>query len=95
MDHDEELRTLQKAADLKVRQIYVVDANTGMIRLTKTGKSECSARFAKAGINIHEIKTLEQLKSAWARSQWVELDEIRTMVKGHPELETALLKILN
>jgi hypothetical protein len=95
MNNDEELRALQEQADLKVRQFYVVDANTGTIRLTKTGMSECAARFAKAGINIHEITTLEQLKSAWARSQWVELDEIRTMVQGHPALETALAKILN
>lgn len=91
---DDDMKPHEERADLEVRQCYVEDVATGNIRFTKNGISECSARFAKSGININSIQTKAQLKVIWTRSEWVVLDDLRKMVAGHPEFEMALSNIL-
>lgn len=75
---------------MSVRNCFVEDACTGSIRFTKTGYQRYGARFAKAGIDINQILTREQFRQACKASQWVLMDEIRQMVRGHKELEMAL-----
>lgn len=73
-----------------MRQADTTDASTGSIRFTKTGYEQYGARFATAGIDINRVVTREQFRQACKASQWVLMDEIRQMVRGHKELEIAL-----
>lgn len=91
----DDMKPNEDRAHLKVGQGYVEDVTTGTIRFTQTGRFEYTARFGKAGIDINTIHTMVQLKAAWARSEWVVIDELRQMVAGHPEFERALTNILS
>lgn len=75
---------------MNVRNCFVADTSTGSIRFTKNGYKQYGVRFAKAGIDINRILTREQFRQACKVSQWVLMDEIRQMVRGHKELEMVL-----
>ena len=89
-----DMKLYEDRAALEVGQCYVEDLSTGRVRFTQKGRTEYTSRFGKAGIDINTIHTMAQLKSAWDRSQWVGIEEIRNMVAGHPELEKVLAPIL-
>lgn len=93
MSANDPLKFLKAQAQLENRRCWVEDSATGRIHFTRTGLAKYGPVFAKAGITIQTIRTFDQLKDAWARSQWVEIDELRKMVAGHPELEQALAPI--
>lgn len=88
--NDYDTNTVSTDCETAFKQDFVEDAATGRIRFNAKGFAEYGPRFAKAGIDINQIKTLGQLKDACARSDDVLAAEIREMVKGHKELEEIL-----
>lgn len=90
----DELKPYEERAEREWRRSYVEDLASGTIRLTQQGRSDYGKRFAKVGVNIDGIRTMAQFKAALAKSEWVIIEELRTMVAGHPELEHALTPII-
>ena len=72
------------------RQCFIENPVTGEIRFTRKGFAKYGARFARAGIDINQIRTRAALTDACNRSQWVFVEELFAMVKGHRELEDVL-----
>ncbi|HSD60471.1 MAG TPA: hypothetical protein VLC55_06410 [Burkholderiales bacterium] len=89
LTHDQ-LATLSSESEKDFRECFIEDAANGQIRFTAKGFAAYGPRFAKAGIDIHQIRTREELREACARSAWVFAEELREMVKGHKELEMIL-----
>lgn len=87
---NEQLASLSPESETEFRQRFVKDPRTGTIRFTRKGFAEYGPRFAKAGIDINQIRTSESLREACTQSEWVVFEEIRQMVKGHKELELVL-----
>lgn len=81
---------LSDASETAFRQCFVEDPATGTIRLTRKGHAEYGRIFAQAGIDIHTIRTRAALRQACRDSEWVVIEELRQMVKGHKEIEVAL-----
>jgi hypothetical protein len=73
--------------DREVAQFVIKDATSDAIRFTPSGLKEYRARFAKAGIDIRNIKTHAAFKDACRASNGVWVEELRALVKGHPVLE--------
>jgi hypothetical protein len=86
----EQLASLSPQSEKEFRQCFIEDPVSREIRFTPKGFAEYGARFAKAGIDINQIRTLGQLRDAVIRSEWVFIDELREMVKGHKEIEDAI-----
>ena len=49
---------------MQPRQLYVLDLDTGRIRLTSAGVERYRARFARAGCPVENIRTLADLERA-------------------------------
>jgi hypothetical protein len=81
---------LSAESEIDFKRCFFEDARTGHIRFTAKGFAQFGPRFAKAGIDINQIKSREQLREACTRSEWVWAEELRALVKGHPELEEIL-----
>lgn len=77
-------------SETQFRQCFIEDPASGRVGFTRKGHAEYAARFAKAGIDIHQIRTRDEFRQACMRSEWVLFQEIRQMVKGHTELEMVL-----
>jgi hypothetical protein len=86
----DQLATLSLESEREFRQCFVEDSTNGRIRFTSKGVAGYGPRFAKAGIDIHQICTRDELREACTRSAWVFAEELREMVKGHNELELIL-----
>ena len=71
-------------------ECFVEDPKTGRIRFTAKGLGAFRSQFARAGIDIRRIRTRDELRAACWRSEYVFVDDLRQMVKGHTELEEAL-----
>jgi hypothetical protein len=81
---------LSAKSEIDFKRCFVEDAATGRIRFTSTGFAQFGPRFAKAGIDINQVKTRTLLRDACIRSEWVWAEELRSLVKDHPELEEIL-----
>ena len=90
MPTDAELARLPPETEIEFRQKFVEDPQSRRIRFTAKGFAEYGCRFAKAGIDINNIKTRDAFRAACISSQWVLFEDIRKMVRGHKELELAL-----
>ena len=86
----EQLASLSPESETAFRQCFIEDPVSHDIRFTAKGFAEYGARFAKAGIDINQIRNRAQLTDAVIRSEWVFIDELREMVKGHKEIEDAI-----
>ena len=84
------LSTLSPESERAFRETFLEDPSTGRIRLTRTGHAAYGARFARAGIDIDQVRTRTALREACIRSEWVVYEEIRRLVKGHKVLEAIL-----
>ena len=84
------LSELSAESERAFRATFVEDPATGRIRLTRTGRTAYGTRFARAGIDIDQVRTRAALRAACIRSEWVVYEEIRTLVKGHKALEEIL-----
>ncbi len=71
-------------------ECFVEDSETGRIRFTRKGLAIFRSQFARAGIDIRDIRTRDELRTACRRSEHVFVDDLRQMVKGHTELENVL-----
>lgn len=85
-----QLATLSPESEQAFKECFVEDFSTGQIRFTRKGFAEYGGRFAKAGIDINRIRNREQFRQAVIASEWVFIDELREMVKGHKEIEDVL-----
>ena len=72
------------------RECFVEDATTGQIRFTAKGLATYRSQFGRAGIDITRIRRRDELRAACIRSEYVFVDDLRKMVKGHTELEEVL-----
>jgi len=88
---DQDLRTAcASEAARDFHECFLEEATTGRIRWTAKGRAVFGAQFARAGIDIRHIRTREELRTACRRSERVFVDDLRSMVKGHTELERML-----
>ena len=67
----------------------------GKITFTRSGYSKYALRFAKAGIDIAQIDTAEDLGRACDDSRWVLIDEIRGLIWTEDELKHVVRLILS
>jgi hypothetical protein len=88
--NDYDLSQLSPESEIDFKRCFVEDAATAKIRFTAKGFAVYGPRFAKAGIDINQIKNRDQLRDACVRSEDVWANDIREMVKGHKELEEIL-----
>jgi len=84
-----QLKHLSPESQKAFRQCFIENPLNGEIRFTRKGFARYGARFAKAGIDINQIRTRAALTDACNRSQWVFVEAF-SMVKGHRELEDVL-----
>ena len=68
---------------MNTRQIFIQDSITKQIRLTKAGIAQYGARFARAGFQPNQIKTVEIFKMAIDASFASEMEALAATVKGH------------
>ena len=61
---------------MQTRQLYLLDVDTGRIRLTGAGVARYGARFARAGHTVENIRTLADLERAVDETFQKELGEI-------------------
>jgi hypothetical protein len=85
-----QLSSLSPESETAFRQRFIEDPVSHEIRFTPKGFAEYGARFAKAGIDINQIRNRGQMRDAVVRSEWVFIEELREMVKGHKEIEDAI-----
>ena len=88
--HPDVVAGLSAESEREFRSAFVEDVRSGRLRLTSTGRSAYGPRFARAGVNISEVRTRAALREACIRSEWVVYEEIRTLVEGHKALEAIL-----
>ncbi|MEW8046618.1 MAG: hypothetical protein AB2805_09020 [Candidatus Thiodiazotropha sp.] len=67
---------------MDARQLYIQDPSSNRIRLTKAGLERYAARFAKAGYQANNIKTLEELRNAIDASFNHEMAKLATTARG-------------
>ena len=84
------LAKLSPESEKAFRECFVEDPVTGQIRFTAKGRAEYSSQFGRAGIDIGYIRTREEFRAACIRSEYVFVEDLRQMVKGHTELEGVL-----
>ena len=84
------LASLTAEEELQFQQAFIEDPKTGRIRFTTKGFAEYGQRFAKAGIDINQVRTRDAFRTASIKSECVVWEEIRELVKGHKELEEVL-----
>ena len=84
------LAKLSPESEKEFRECFVEDPATGHIRFTTKGRAEYRLQFARAGFDIRRIRTREEFRSACIRSEYVFVEDLRQMVKGHTELEGVL-----
>ena len=66
-----------------MRQIYIQDPITQQIRLTQVGIEKYGARFARAGFQASQIRTVEAFKAAVDASFTNEMVSLATTAKGN------------
>jgi hypothetical protein len=84
------LAKLSPESEKEFRECFIEDPATGHIRFTIKGRAEYRSQFGRAGIDIRRIRTREEFRSACIRSEYVFVEDLRRMVKGHTELEGVL-----
>lgn len=88
--HPSVVAGLSAASEREFRSAFVEEVRTGRIRITRTGRTAYGTRFARAGIDIDQVRTRAALREACIQSEWVVYEEIRTLVEGHKALEAIL-----
>jgi hypothetical protein len=86
----DQLKYLSPESQKAFRQCFIENPASGEIRFTRKGFAKYGARFAKAGIDINQIRSRAALTEACSRSQWVFVEELFATVKGSRELEDIL-----
>ena len=84
------LAKLSPESERDFRECFIEDRCTGHIRFTTKGRAEYRSQFARAGIDIGRIRTRDDFRAACIRSEYVFVEDLRQMVKGHTELEEVL-----
>ena len=74
-------------------ECFIEDPATGRMRFTAKGLAAFRSQFARAGIDIRRIRSRDELRAACIRSEYVFVDDLRQMVKGHTELEAVLKSV--
>ncbi|HRE08988.1 MAG TPA: hypothetical protein PKX00_25440 [Opitutaceae bacterium] len=70
---------------------FLCDPATGRLRFTATGRRMLGPRFARAGIDLQTLKTLEQARAAAAEVAHQELMALAAELKGRdPALDAAM-----
>lgn len=73
---------------------FLLDPATGRLRFTATGRQVLGPRFARAGIHLQTLKTLEQARAAAAEVAHRELQALAADLKGRdPALDAALAEL--
>ena len=81
---------LSPESETDFRRCFVEDAANARIRFTATGFAEYGPRFARAGIDINQIRTRDAFRDACIGSEGIWAEDLRKLVKGHKELEEVL-----
>ena len=84
------LAKLSPESEKGFRECFIEDSATGQIRFTAKGLAEYRSQFGRAGIDIRRIRTREEFRAACIRSEYVFVEDLRQMVKGHTEFEGVL-----
>jgi hypothetical protein len=87
------LAKLSPESEQRFRECFVEDPATEQIRFTTKGRTAYRSQFGRAGIDITRIRTREELRTACIRSEYVFVEDLRQMVKGHAELEAVLKSV--
>lgn len=73
---------------------YLHDPATGRLRFTATGRRALGPRFARAGIDLKSINTLDQARAAAAEVAHRELRALAADLKGRdPALDAAMAEL--
>ena len=73
---------------------YLHDPATGRLRFTTTGRRALGPRFARAGIDLKSINTLDQARAAAAEVAHRELRALAADLKGRdPALDAAMAEL--
>lgn len=74
--------------------LFLLDPATGQLRFTATGHTVLGPRFARAGIDLRSLRTLEQARAAAAEVTHQELLALATTLKGaDPVLDTVMAQL--
>jgi len=65
-----------------VLQLFIQDPVSKRIRITKSGIEKYGSRFAMAGYNIHNIRTMSEFNDAVETSFALEMQELAQTAKG-------------
>ena len=84
------LAKLSPESEKDFRECFIDDPATERIRFTAKGRAEYRSQFGRAGIDIRRIRTRKDFRAACRRSEYVFVEDLRQMVKGHTELEGVL-----
>jgi hypothetical protein len=84
------LANLSPESEQRFRECFVEDPATQQIRFTAKGRAVYRSQFGRAGIDIAHIRTRGELRAACIRSEYVFVEDLRQMVKGHAKLEAVL-----
>jgi hypothetical protein len=87
------LAKLSPESEQRFRECFVEDLATGQVRFTAKGRAAFRSQFGRAGIDIARVRTREELRTACIRSEYVFVEDLRQMVKGHAELEAVLKSV--
>jgi hypothetical protein len=87
------LAKLSPESEKDFRECFIEDPATGRIRFTTKGRAEYRSQFARAGVDIRRIRTRDDFRAACIRSEYVFVEDLRQMVKGHTELEAILKSV--
>ncbi len=70
---------------------FLLDPDTGRLRFTATGREALGGRFARAGIDLKQLKTLEQARAAAAHVTHREMQALAAELKGRdPALDAVM-----
>lgn len=73
---------------------FLLDPATGRLRFTATGRRALGPRFARAGIDLQTLKTLEHARAAAAEVSHRELRALASDLKGRdPALDAAMAEL--
>ena len=87
------LAKLSSESEQRFRECFVEDPATEQIRFTAKGRAAYRSQFGRAGIDIARIRTRGEFRAACIRSEYVFVEDLRQMVKGHAELEAVLKSV--
>jgi len=86
--------TLKNRYSIPMHELFIEDATTGHIRLTRTAHERYGAQFACAGYDTRKIRTKAEFQAAVDASFAFEMRQLADTTRGQNPLLDEILKDL-